>query len=95
MRPDGDAVTVEVSNSSAPILAGDMERIFDPFYRGTGAKGEGTGLGLAITKKIVVLHGGEIAASNKAEGFQVILRLPGFAPPVLRANTGVLRLSLS
>jgi len=91
LRPDGDVVTVEVSNSSAPILARDLERIFNPFYRGTGAKGEGTGLGLAITKKIVVLHGGEIAASNKAEGFQVTLRLPRFAPPVLTANT-VLRL---
>ena len=67
-----------VTNSSAEILVQDMEKIFDPFHRGKGAKGEGTGLGLAITKKIVALHPGDIAARNASQGFQVSIRLSKF-----------------
>jgi len=78
LRSEGDAVTLEVTNSSAEISAQEMEKIFDPFYRGTGAKGEGTGLGLAITKKIVALHRGEIAVRNTPQGFQVTIRLSKF-----------------
>jgi len=78
VRSEGDAVLVEVTNSSDEVLAQDLGKIFDPFYRGKGANGEGTGLGLAITKKIVVLHRGDIAARNTPQGFQVSLRLPKF-----------------
>lgn len=78
LRSEGNAVVVEVTNSSAEVLAQDMEKIFDPFYRGKGAKGEGTGLGLAITKKIVALHRGDMAARNTPQGFQVSLRLSKF-----------------
>ena len=78
LRSEGHTVVVEVTNSSEEISAQDIEKIFDPFYRGKGAKGEGTGLGLAITKKIVALHRGDIAARNTPQGFQVSLRLSRF-----------------
>jgi PAS domain S-box-containing protein len=54
----------------------DPKRIFDPFYT-TKAVGKGTGLGLSICYGIVKEHGGEISASNGADGGAVIqLRLP-------------------
>jgi len=78
MHSENDAVMLEVTNSSSPLLAEDLERIFNPFYRGKGATGEGTGLGLAITKKIIALHKGDIGARNTPQGFQVWLRLSRF-----------------
>lgn len=78
MRSEGDAVVLEVTNTSPPLLTEELERIFDPFYRGTGAKSGGTGLGLAITKKIIAFHRGGIGARNTPQGFQIWLRLPGF-----------------
>jgi nitrogen fixation/metabolism regulation signal transduction histidine kinase len=41
------------------------ERIFDPYFT---TRHEGTGLGLAIVKKIVLQHGGEIAAGARPGG---------------------------
>lgn len=79
MRAEGAAVAFEVSNSAAPLSGEDLEKIFHPFYRGKGAKGEGTGLGLAIAKKIVELHRGEIAVQNAPHGFQISIRLARFA----------------
>jgi len=76
LRPEGRAVRFEVTNSCAAVDAEDLERIFDPFYRGKGSSSEGTGLGLAITRKIVLMHQGDIGARNTPEGFQVWLWLP-------------------
>lgn len=78
LRSEGDVALFDVTNSFSPLTPEELERIFDPFYRGSGATTEGTGLGLAITKKIVALHHGEIGACNTPEGFKVWLRLPIF-----------------
>jgi signal transduction histidine kinase len=55
-------VRVSVRDTGVGIAPGDLELIFNKFYR---AKGEaeqsgGTGLGLALTKKIIQAHGGDI-----------------------------------
>lgn len=70
---------LQVTNTFTPVLADDLERIFEPFYRGKGMITEGTGLGLAITKKIISLHQGDIGARNALQGFQVWLWLPKFS----------------
>jgi two-component system, NtrC family, nitrogen regulation sensor histidine kinase NtrY len=55
------------------------DRIFDPYFT---TRHEGTGLGLAIVKKIVLQHGGEIAAGARPGGgasFTIALPLAGAA----------------
>ncbi|WXL27983.1 HAMP domain-containing sensor histidine kinase [Ectopseudomonas mendocina] len=46
---------VEDSGSGIPI--DQQERIFQPFVRGVGARGEGLGLGLSLVKRICVKQG--------------------------------------
>jgi nitrogen fixation/metabolism regulation signal transduction histidine kinase len=65
-----------------PGIPGELrERIFDPYFT---TRHEGTGLGLAIVKKIVLQHGGEIAAGAHPGGgasFTITLPLADTTPP--------------
>jgi two-component system sensor histidine kinase KdpD len=56
------AVTVTVADHGPGIPAFEQKSVFEPFYRGSAARGEasGTGLGLAITREIVLAHGGRL-----------------------------------
>jgi signal transduction histidine kinase len=70
----GDQVLLSVQDDGPGILATELGRIFDRFYRLGGAGG--SGLGLAVARGIVDLHGGTIwAESRPGEGatFQIIL----------------------
>jgi two-component system sensor histidine kinase KdpD len=61
-------IMVEVTNEGQTIPAGDLEKIFDKFYRLSSSRlVSGTGLGLAICKEIIELHGGRIWAENESE----------------------------
>ncbi len=59
-----------VSDNGAGIVAEDLHRLFDLFWRASGAKQTpGSGIGLATCKKIVEAHGGRIwAESTVGEG---------------------------
>jgi signal transduction histidine kinase len=73
-------IVVEVIDTGMGISAGNLERIFEKFYRsGDQLSGaiEGTGLGLAISRQIVELHHGRIwATSNEGKGSTFVLVLP-------------------
>lgn len=61
------AVWVWVQDSGAGMEAGEVERIFDRFYRVDSSRNPstgGSGLGLAIVKAIVEAHGGKIGATS-------------------------------
>lgn len=63
-RRDG-AVEVRVSDTGVGILAEDLPRIFERFYKADRARGgSGTGLGLAIARHAVEAHGGTILAES-------------------------------
>jgi two-component system sensor histidine kinase KdpD len=62
-------LSLEVCDRGIGIPEGDLERVFDKFYRVQRPENvNGTGLGLAICKGIVEAHGGSIRAENRAGG---------------------------
>jgi two-component system sensor histidine kinase SenX3 len=86
IRATEDAVEVSVTDQGIGIPAGDVDRIFERFYRVDPARSRatgGTGLGLAIVKHIVTNHGGTISVwSTPGAGSTFTVRLPA-APAAL------------
>lgn len=80
---DGQIAVLMVKDDGNGISHEELPRIFERFYRGdpsrnAAGKAYGTGLGLSMVKKIVEIHGGQIAVqSTVGEGtvFSVYLRL--------------------
>jgi two-component system, OmpR family, sensor histidine kinase KdpD len=82
----GKDVLIRVSDRGIGIPAGDLEHIFDKFYRVQRPENiTGTGLGLSICKGIVEAHGGRIWAENRAGGGTTI----AFTLPVQPEAVGV------
>jgi signal transduction histidine kinase len=76
---DGRA-TVEVIDNGLGIALEDRDRIFLPFFT---TKPSGTGLGMSIVKKIVDLHGGDIAIESAPDrGTRVRIALPAVAAAI-------------
>jgi PAS domain S-box-containing protein len=69
------SIEIAVSDSGQGIPEADLSRIFEPFYT---TKDDGLGMGLSIARTIVEMHGGCIAAENRAEGGAIVrITLPG------------------
>ncbi len=66
-RRDGVKVRIAVLDEGEGIPPGDLERIFDKFYRvqASDRRRAGTGLGLAICRGFVEAMGGTIEAANR------------------------------
>jgi two-component system sensor histidine kinase KdpD len=78
VRPQTAGVEIDVADRGVGIPEGDLERVFDKFYRIERAgQPHGTGLGLSICKGIVEAHGGRIWAENRPGGGTILkLSLP-------------------
>jgi signal transduction histidine kinase len=61
----GEKTVLSVADEGPGILAEDLPRIFERFYRGRHAAGPGSGLGLSIVASIVQAHGGRVWAENR------------------------------
>ncbi len=78
---DGTAY-VAVEDGCGGIPPGDLDRVFEPAFRGEPARtpreegAGGAGLGLAIARGIVRAHRGDISVSNVGPGCRFIVRLP-------------------
>jgi two-component system sensor histidine kinase KdpD len=82
-RPGG--VTIRVRDRGPGIPEGDLERIFDRFYRRPAAKDHvrGSGMGLYIAREIARAHGGDLwAESVLGSGSEFCLTLPTQEEPV-------------
>ncbi len=78
-KAETGSVAIRVEDEGPGIPPGDLERIFDKFYRvhAQDRQRAGTGLGLAICRGFVEAMGGTITAGNRASGGGVFtVRLP-------------------
>jgi len=76
---DGQAV-LAVADEGPGLPAGEIEKVFEPFYRADPSRTRdtgGAGLGLAIVAAIVEAHGGTVAAASEpGAGASFTVRLP-------------------
>ncbi|RFB80642.1 sensor histidine kinase [Methylovirgula sp. 4M-Z18] len=85
-RAEDREVVVSVTDEGVGVKPGDLERIFEKFYRGGRADGRkaGTGLGLSIARGLTEAMGGTIAAQSPAvrrRGTRVLMRFPAAETP--------------
>ena len=74
VRPEGDQVLLEVSDTGVGIPEEDIPKIFNRFYRVDKARSRaagGTGLGLSIVRDTVRRYGGWVTAKNRSSGGSV------------------------
>jgi signal transduction histidine kinase len=79
-RGTKDGLLIWIQDSGPGVASGDLDRIFDRFYRLDSARSReqgGSGLGLAIAKSIVQAHGGQMwAESQPGQGLAIFIQLP-------------------
>ena len=68
---------LSVANAGEPIPPAALERLFQPFFRGTVRPGQGgLGLGLYIASEIARAHGGKIDVASSWEETRFTFRMP-------------------
>ncbi len=81
-RAAGSDALVTVADSGEGLDAGDLERVFERFYRSperrTQGPDRGSGIGLTIARGIARAHGGEVSAASpgRGRGATFTLRVP-------------------
>lgn len=76
---ENEFIVFMVEDTGSGIPDADLDRIFEPFFRGSRSRGEGSGLGLSIARRIVERCHGSIRLENKptpGSGLRVIVRIP-------------------
>ena len=61
---------IAVSDTGTGLAPGDLEHIFERFYRAPGQprRAPGSGIGLTIARNIAQAHGGDVAAASPGPG---------------------------
>ncbi len=71
---------VAVTDGCGGIPESELERLFEPGWRGTSSRtpaaGVGAGLGLAVARGIARAHGGDVTVTNTGPGCRFELTLP-------------------
>ena len=81
---DADGLRIEVADAGPGLGTTELERLFEPFYRGELFRQRipGTGMGLAITRGLVAADGGQVWAENVApHGASFHIRIPAPTRP--------------
>lgn len=70
-RPERGRALFSVSDTGPGIPEYDLPHLFAPLYRSETSRNRrtgGAGLGLTIARRILLAHGGDLTAGNRAEG---------------------------
>ncbi len=65
---DGSALSLAVCDDGPGVPPDTLARLGERFFRGGDSSVEGSGLGLAIVTRIMALHGGRLALTNRPQG---------------------------
>ncbi len=71
MVAEAGMLRVELEDDGPGIPPADLDRVFEPFYRGEPSRNRetgGVGLGLPIARDILRAHGGDIVLANRPGG---------------------------
>jgi two-component system sensor histidine kinase KdpD len=86
----GHRVMVRIVDRGPGIPQADLDRIFEPFYRGRGGgERSGAGLGLSIARGFVEANGGHLSVESlpgQGTTFVIQLPLPAVAPQTKTAG---------
>lgn len=77
---DDKQVTFTIQDTGEGFSSEDIQRVFEPLYRGEASRNRstgGAGLGLTISQRIIIQHGGELVVGNHPEGGAI---LKGWVP---------------
>ena len=78
-RTDGNMFVIRVADNGMGISKGDLQHVFEPFFRSAAAEQivEGVGIGLTVVRDMVMAMGGSVAAdSMKDHGSVFTVKLP-------------------
>jgi histidine kinase len=85
VRATGGQAVCEVEDTGEGLAAGDLEAVFERFYRVPGRREApgGSGIGLTIARELVRAHGGELIAASPGpgRGATFTARVPMTGPP--------------
>jgi signal transduction histidine kinase len=68
---EGAEAVIEIDDDGPGIPVEEIERVFEPFYRGEPSRSRetgGAGLGLAVVRSIARAHGGDVALTTRSGG---------------------------
>ncbi|MQA37342.1 sensor histidine kinase [Rugamonas aquatica] len=68
LLPDARQLRIRVLDRGPGVAPADLATIFQPFFRSSSTSVEGHGLGLAIAQHVIEAYGGNIKATNRADG---------------------------
>jgi signal transduction histidine kinase len=77
----GGDVRIDVSDTGPGLLAGDVDRIFEPYVRADRSGQPGLGLGLATVKRFADAYGGRVGVRSGPTGCTFWFELPLAADP--------------
>ena len=71
IRDGGDEIVLTVADDGPGLPEGELEKVFQPFYRVETSRSRetgGTGLGLALARDVFRRLGGDLVLANRAGG---------------------------